>query len=132
MEEVTKNLFVVLLFIGPIGIVAWIMVIYGWYKHKKEISLLELKYSTLLYQKKSSEVRLGQISENLAPFLKSFKYNPKKAHFLGNPIDYIVFEDDKIVFLEIKSGESKLSDGQKNIKKLIIEGKVEFDQMRIN
>jgi hypothetical protein len=92
----------------------------------------EQRYMLLLSQKKSSEVRLGQISENLAPFLKEFKYNPKKCHFLGNPIDYIIFEEDKVIFLEIKSGESRLSDTQKNIRKLIKEGKVEFDQMRIN
>jgi predicted Holliday junction resolvase-like endonuclease len=98
---------------------------------------LKLKQSKLLYdkllsQKKSSEVRLGQISENLAPFLAEFKYNPKKCHFLGNPIDYIIFEDDKIVFLEIKSGESRLSDTQKNIKKIIESKEVYFDTMRIN
>jgi len=113
----------------------------GWKLASMYCKILDLKdmikgmifeHSKLLSQKKSSEVRLGQISENLAPFLKDFKYNPKKTHFLGNPIDYIIFEEDKIVLLEIKSGESKLSDSQKNIKRLIQEGKVEFDQMRIN
>ena len=52
--------------------------------------------------------------------------------FPGNPIDYVIFEDDKIVFLEIKSGESKLSDTQKNIKKLIESKEMYFDTMRIN
>ena len=101
---------------------------------KKEQSLRECaesRYVTLLSQKKSSEVRLGQISEHLAPFTDSFKHDPKKAHFLGNPIDYVVFEDDKIVFVEVKSGESKLSTSQKNIKKLISDGKVEFEQVTI-
>ena len=92
---------------------------------------LESNYDKLLSQKKSSEVRLGQISENLAPFLKEFKYDPKKCHFLGNPIDYVIFEEDKIVFLEIKSGESALSSTQRNIRDLIKDGKVYFDQMRI-
>lgn len=90
------------------------------------------KYSKLLSQKKSSEVRLGQISENLAPFLKEFKYNPKETHFMGMPIDYIVFEEDRIIFLEIKSGKSQLSSKQRRIKKLIKEGKVEWDIMRID
>lgn len=90
------------------------------------------KYSKLLSQKKSSEVRLGQISENLAPFLRDFKYDPKKTHFLGMPIDYIIFEDDKIVFLEIKSGKSQLSTKQRKIRNLINDGKVEWDEMRIN
>lgn len=98
---------------------------------KKYITLEETNRK-LLSQKKSSEVRLGQISENLAPFLKDFKYDSKRTHFLGNPIDYIIFEEDKIVFLEIKSGESRLSPSQKNIKNLIKDGKVEWDEMRIN
>jgi len=112
---------------------------YDQYKYGKIITtqnkLLEeseIKYSTLLSQKKSSEVRLGQISENLAPFLKDFKYNPKETHFIGMPIDYIIFEEDKIVFLEVKSGKSQLSTKQKNIKNLIKDGKVEWDEMRIN
>tara|TARA_R110000822_G_scaffold110654_2_gene240882 strand:+ start:1658 stop:2023 length:366 start_codon:yes stop_codon:yes gene_type:complete len=90
------------------------------------------EYKKLLSQKKSSEVRLGQISENLAPFLKDFKYDPKKAHFMGMPIDYIIFEEDKIVFLEIKSGEARLSAKQRKIRDLIKNKKVEWDEMRIN
>lgn len=101
-------------------------------KISKKYNLLEENYRKLLSQKKSSEVRLGQISENLAPFLKDFKYNPKEAHFIGMPIDYIIFEEDKIVFLEVKSGESRLSQKQTNIKRLIKEGKIEWDEMRIN
>jgi len=99
---------------------------------EKENELLKENYSKLLSQKKSSEVRLGQISENLAPFLKDFKYDPKRTHFLGNPIDYIIFEEDKVIFLEIKSGEAKLSQGQKKIKEMIKSGSVEWDEMRIN
>jgi len=84
---------------------------------RDENKILKDNYSKLLSQKKSSEVRLGQISENLAPFLKDFKYDPKRTHFLGNPIDYVIFEEDKVVFLEIKSGEAKLSQSQKKNKR---------------
>jgi predicted Holliday junction resolvase-like endonuclease len=86
----------------------------------------------LLSQKKSSEVRTGQIAEQLAPFLKEFKYNPKRTHFIGMPIDFIVFEEDKVVFLEIKSGKAQLSQTQKAIKALVQAGKVEWDEMRID
>lgn len=99
---------------------------------KEDNESLRNNYSKLLSQKKSSEVRLGQISENLAPFLKDFKYDPKKTHFLGNPIDYVIFEEDKVVFLEIKSGEAKLSQSQKRIKEMVKNGSVEWDEMRIN
>lgn len=98
----------------------------------KEVKQKEDDYKKLMSQKKSSEVRLGQISENLAPFLDDFKYNPKRAHFLGQPIDYIIFEDDEVIFLEVKSGMAQLNPVQKSIKSLIKNKKVRWDEMRIN
>ena len=50
-----------------------------------------------LSQKKSSEVRLGHISETIAPFLESFELNPEECSFLGKPIDYISFSKEAIV-----------------------------------
>lgn len=91
-----------------------------------------IECAKLLSQKKSSEVRLGQISEQLVPFLDKFKYDPKNAHFIGMPIDYIVFNNDEIVFVEVKSGGSTLSKKQSEIKKLINGCKVRFETIRIN
>ena len=85
----------------------------------------------ILSQKKSGEVRLGQIAEKLAPFLKDFTYNPENAIFLGQPIDYVVFEDDEVVFVEIKSGKAQLSPKQRHIKKLIENNCVSWKTMRI-
>lgn len=94
----------------------------------------QAKYKKLLSQKKSSETRLGQISENLIPFLDGCPYNPKEMHFLGNPIDYLVYDLDegKIIFLEIKSGNSRASARQKTIKNIIQAGHVYYEEMRIN
>jgi predicted Holliday junction resolvase-like endonuclease len=86
----------------------------------------------ILSQKKSGEVRLGHIAEKLAPFLEDFTYNPENATFLGQPIDYIVFEDDEIVFVEIKSGNAKLSAKQKHIKELIQNKLVSWKEVRID
>lgn len=92
------------------------------------------KYQKLLSQKKSSETRLGQISENLIPFLSGCPYNPKDMHFMANPIDYLVFDLDegKIVFLEVKSGNSRASKRQKTIKNIIQKGHVYYEELRIN
>lgn len=88
----------------------------------------------LLSQKKSSETRLGQISEHLVPFLDKCKYDPKTMHFLGNPIDYVVFDFDQgeITFLEVKSGNSKPSKRQKTVKNIIKAGRVFYEEIRIN
>lgn len=92
------------------------------------------KNRALLSQKKSSETRLGQISEHLVPFLENCKHEPKNMHFMGNPIDYIVFdfEEPKIVFLEVKSGNSKPSKRQKLVKNCVKTGRVFYEEIRIN
>lgn len=88
----------------------------------------------ILSQKKSSETRLGQISENLVPFLTNCSHDPRNMHFLGNPIDYVAFDFDegKITFLEIKSGNSKPSRRQKTVKHIIKSGRVYYEEIRIN
>ena len=92
------------------------------------------KNRTLLSQKKSSETRLGQISEHLVPFLSECKHDPKTMHFLGNPIDYVVFDFDQgsITFLEVKSGNSKPSKRQKTVKNIVKSGRIYYDEIRIN
>ena len=99
-------------------------------KDKAYIDLDE-KYKQLFGQKKSSEVRTGQIAEIMVPFLDQFKYNPKSSRFLGEPLDYIIFNEDEVVFLEVKSGESKLNSKQVKIKKNVEAGKVRFEILRI-
>ena len=84
-----------------------------------------------LSQKKSSEVRLGHIAEKLAPFLEDFPYEPENATFLGQPIDYIVFEEEEIVFIEIKSGNSQLSQKQRMIRDLVKSKCVSWKEIRI-
>lgn len=112
--------------------ITYIPLLYVLFYDSKVIKRLKSELELLLSQKKSSEVRLGQISEQLAPFIKGFNYDPKRAHFLGNPIDYVIFEDDKVVFLEVKSGKARLTKGQRDIKENIEAGKVVFETMRID
>lgn len=88
--------------------------------------------SDLKYQQQSKSVRLGLISENVLPFHSDFKYNVKDLVPMFRPIDYVVFKEDEIVFLEIKIGTSQLSDKQKRIRSLINSGKVRFEEHRIN
>ena len=92
------------------------------------------KNRKILSQKKSSETRLGQISEQLAPFLKDCPYDPKQMHFVGQPIDFLIYDYDnaEIIFLEVKSGNAKESSRQRTIKNIIKEGRVFYEKMRIN
>ena len=69
----------------------------------------------------------GKVAETFAPFLPNFPFKPSECKFIGDPIDYLVFEglderDVKAVhLLEIKENESKLSKHQKQIKEIIDE-----------
>jgi predicted Holliday junction resolvase-like endonuclease len=93
---------------------------------------LKQKYDTMVSNSKSKEVRLGAIAETLTPFLQGFPYDPKALRPLGNPIDYIAFEEEEVVFIEVKSGNASLTSKQRKIKDLIETGKVRFEVHRIN
>jgi predicted Holliday junction resolvase-like endonuclease len=91
----------------------------------------EAKTRKVVSQKKSSEVRLGKIGENMAPFFTGWPYDPNKFRFLGNPVDGIQFEDDEVIFVEIKTGKARLTTSQKTVKQLVQEGKVRFATFRV-
>ena len=86
---------------------------------------------------KSRSVLSGMFSEQLAPFLPNFNFKPTECRFLGKPVDFIVFKglDDKkvdeVVFVEVKSGKSKLSFVEKSLKEAIKNKKVSWKEYRI-
>jgi len=97
-----------------------------------EIEEEKRNYALLLSQKKQSEIRLGQIAEQFVPFIENFSYDPKKARFIGSPIDLVVFDDEEIIFLEIKTGKSQLNANQRRIKKQVEEKKIKWDVIRVS
>jgi predicted Holliday junction resolvase-like endonuclease len=109
--------------------VAWL----GWLlvRQKETNKDSKDKYSKVLHDKISSEVRVGRIGENMAPFLNDWPYDPNDFRFLGNPIDGVQFTDEEIIFVEIKTGRSRLSRTQKRLRDLIKEKKVSFATFRI-
>lgn len=82
----------------------------------------------------SSSVRLGQISEHIVGLLPDFPLDMKGMRFLGSPIDYVAFDftKEEIVFIEVKTGESKLTDKQRKVRDWVSQGKVKFMQVRIS
>lgn len=88
--------------------------------------------------KKSREVLTGQFSEQLAPYLPDFPFSPTECRFIGKPIDLIVFrgldnkETEEVVFVEIKSGESQLSQSEKKLKETIKNKKVSWYEYRVS
>jgi predicted Holliday junction resolvase-like endonuclease len=88
--------------------------------------------------KKSREVLTGKFSEQLAPYLPNFPFSPTEVRFIGKPIDFIVFkgtdkkEPEEIVFVEVKSGNSKLSTQERKLRDVIKNKKVKWYEYRTN
>lgn len=89
--------------------------------------------------KRSKAILKGQAIEQLVPYMEEFtdEYYAGDARFIGSPNDIIIFdgmhkEDIKqIVFMEVKTGNSRLNGRQKQIKEVIEAGKVIFKELRI-
>jgi len=93
----------------------------------------------------SAHTTKGQILEKWCPFLEHPDIDPdweaKNWSFMGQPIDYIVFDwrndktinmaDGKIIMLDVKSGKSQLTTKQRRIRDLIKAGKVEWRTIRL-
>lgn len=86
---------------------------------------------------KSRSVLTGNFSEQLAPFLPDFNFSPTECRFIGKPVDFIVFKGadekkiDEVVFVEVKSGNAKLSPQEKNLKDAIDKKRVRFEEYRV-
>ncbi|MBU2536389.1 MAG: Holliday junction resolvase-like protein [Chloroflexota bacterium] len=79
----------------------------------------------------------GKFTEQMAPYLPEFKYDPTEARFIGSPIDLIVFpglsrgEPEEIVIMEIKSGRSaQLTPQERKIRQLIEDGMVRWELLQ--
>lgn len=92
---------------------------------------LRKKYYLLTFEKRSQSSRYGKMTEQLMPFLKDYPYNPANFRFIGNPIDGIQFEDDKIILIEFKTGSSALSEKQQKIAELVTNRKISFEEHHI-
>ncbi len=87
--------------------------------------------------KRSGAVILGAVYEKVLPFLPDFPYAPKDMVFVGKGFDYLVLDGlsegtlRKIVFLEVKSGGSRLNANEKMISALVQNGPIEWEEYRI-
>jgi predicted Holliday junction resolvase-like endonuclease len=79
----------------------------------------------------------GLIYEQICPHLPNWKHVPSDARFLGSPIDFVVFDGissgnpEKITIVEVKKGKSSTTPLQNKIKKLVKEGKIEWETFKV-
>jgi predicted Holliday junction resolvase-like endonuclease len=86
---------------------------------------------------RSQAVTAGKVHEQLIAYLPGFRYNPKDVRFLGSPIDLVVFDGladgqlRRIVFLEVKTGSSSLTQRERCVRDVIRIGEVEWAELRV-
>ncbi|VVB83138.1 Endonuclease related to archaeal Holliday junction resolvase [uncultured archaeon] len=130
------TLLYLLIFLLGILIAYWLVNKIGKYKTNKywEAEIPSHRKDAIM---KSRAVLGGQFSEQLAPYLPNFKYLPTECRFLGKPIDFLVFKGmdekkiDEVVFVEVKSGNAKLNQHEKNLKETIEKKRVRWVEYRI-
>lgn len=120
-------------------------------EYEKYIAELQLEHQQALKDAKKRSVNTsravlkGKMAEQLAPLLPEFQYLPSDAKFLGDPVDYVVFDGYsdfregegaadaiEVILLDVKSGGARLSKGQQAIAQAVQAGRVRFETLRIN
>ena len=88
--------------------------------------------------RRSRAVLGGLVGEQLAPFLPDFPCNPGDARFIGKPVDFIAFPGcaegkpvKDVLLIEVKSGESRLSEREREIKAAVKAGRVHYVEYRL-
>ena len=119
-------------------------------EHANETNSLKEKHLKDIESAKERSLRSsrsslrGKAAEQMAPILDGFDYSPSDARFLGDPVDYVIFNgysalrDDgasvdelEVVIVDIKSGKARLSKSQKAIEEAVNAGRVRFETIHI-
>lgn len=116
VERSKQNKMDLAIFLGIMIIILWIWVI----NLRKTLKEKES-------DKQRQSNRYGTITENFFPFTDRYPYDPKQFRFLGNPVDGVQFNEDKIIFIEFKYNKAGLTQKQKSIKNLIHSKKIFFE-----
>ncbi|MHA3050336.1 MULTISPECIES: Holliday junction resolvase-like protein [unclassified Acinetobacter] len=108
-------------------------------KHQKELRLAQSRSVN-----SSRAILKGRMAEQFAPIFPEFEYLPSDAKFLGDPVDYIVFngynsfrdgdgraDEIEVVLIDIKSGNARLTKGQQAIADAIKKGRIRFETIRV-
>ncbi len=87
--------------------------------------------------RQAGATNLGFILERIATTLPTFPLKSTECRSLFDPIDYVAFPGagsgrvESIHFVEIKSGRSKLTPRQKEIREVVERGKVSLETYRV-
>lgn len=122
--------------LAAMAVLIWTVARFSAYKVRYRFTAEDLDKARKQSVEGSRLTRGGQAAEHLAPFLPGLyeEFNPKDARFIGNPIDFIIFDGleagelRRVVFVEVKSGvRDDLSKRQRQVRRVVHRGDVEFE-----
>mgnify|MGYP001161008749 CR=1 FL=1 len=149
MAEITINFYHCVIFISITLLVVYICLRYikKLYSTNAELRLKidnhanELRELEKATRKDSTSrqraILKGQISETLAPWSIKAVNSVKELSFLGNPIDFVGFKgldgdgEIEIKFIEIKTGNSKLTKSEKRIKEAVLAKRIGWSTIQV-
>ena len=102
----------------------------------------DLRKAQLKSNQGSRSAISGQTAEKLWPFSLQFlnQYNPRDMRFVGDPIDYIIFNgvydeeepEVEVIIIEVKTGRSALSKRQRRIRDAVESGRVQWAEVHFD
>ena len=115
-------------------------------EYNKNLKEVEKEAKKQKGRAQSAHTSKGYIVEKWCPFIDhpdiDEKWKSENWSYLGNPIDYIIWdwhhnkkdnlEDGKIIFIDVKSAKSQLTTKQRRIRDLINEGRIEWREIRLD
>lgn len=79
-------------------------------------------------------VNIGLMLERIAPAMRQFPFEPNDCRAIFKPIDYLIFEGlteksrvSKIIFVDIKTGNARLEDVQREVRSLVEKKRVAWE-----
>ena len=103
---------------------------------KEQLKLIEEARADAV--RRSRSVLNGQLVEQISPFLPDFPCNPADCRFIGKPIDFIAFSGleetdsvDEILFIEVKTNSSQLSQRERSLKEAVEKKKIRWVEFRV-
>lgn len=112
------------------------------FEEEKRLAIEEAKKRSRTSQRNQIK---GSLGERFTPFMGGFPYNPSDCRFLGEPVDFIIFnnlhecsdglvpiESVEVIIADVKTGDARLSQRQKILQYAIENGQVSFETFRVN
>jgi predicted Holliday junction resolvase-like endonuclease len=79
---------------------------------------------------RSQAAKYGNLTEQFAPWMEGWPFDPAGFRFLGKPVDGVQFERDAVYLVEIKAAGGALSPEQRAVRDAVRAGRVGW--MRFN